>query len=106
LVVIDQHDAIALALVTGAGRTYRHAWRVFAMQAGLREMHGFGERKAADFESLNAVEEGTARPGAVRILIRQAAGIAGRVPRFAAGHAGVTADTDIQVDNESQLRHL
>ena len=50
LVVIDQHNAVFLALVAGSCRANRHARRVFAMQTAFREMHRFDVGVFAHFK--------------------------------------------------------
>ena len=61
LVVVDQHDAVFLALVARAGRAHRHARRVLAVQAALREVDRLGAGEAAGLVGLHAVEEGAGR---------------------------------------------
>ena len=105
LVVVDQHDAVLGALVARAGRAHRHAGRVFAMQAGLREVHRLRVRKLADLERLHAVEERAGRILAVGTLVRQRPGLSRGVPFLAARHAGMAADADVEVDHQRELRH-
>ena len=77
LVVVDEHDAVLGALVARAGRAHRHARRVLAVQARLREVHRLRVRELADLEGLHAVEEGAGRILAVRDSGRRAARCAG-----------------------------
>ena len=71
LVVVDQHDAVLRALVARARRAHRHARRILAVQAGLREVHGLRVRELADLERLHAVEEGAGRILVVGPLVRE-----------------------------------
>ena len=77
--------------------------RVLAVVAALREVNRLGVRELADLEGLHAVEEGAARIGAGGPLVAHRPGRAGGVPLLAAGHAGVAADADVQVDDEREL---
>ena len=76
------------------------------MQAGFGEMQRFAVRELSDLECLHAVEESPGRVQAVGVLVAQRAGGAGRVPLFAAGHAGAAAYTDVQVDYQGELSHF
>src|SRR5262249_29687528 len=73
------------------------------MQAGFRKVHRLGIGKLADFEGLHAVEKRPARVLAVGILVAERPRLAAVVPLLAAGDAGVAADTDVQVDDQSEL---
>ena len=69
-------------------------------------MHRLGVGILPDLERLHAVEERAGRIGAVRILIAQRSGGSGSIPFLAAGHAGMTTDANIEIDDESELGHL
>ena len=105
LIVIDQHDAVFGTLVARAGRAYRHAWRVFAVQARLGEMHGFRIGKLADLECLYAVEECSRGVLVVRAVIGQVTGEARSIPLLAARHARVAANANVEIDDERELGH-
>ena len=65
LVVVDQHDAVLGALVARARGAHRHARRILAVQARLREVHRLRVRVLAHLEGLHAVEERADGIGAV-----------------------------------------
>src|SRR5690606_28220843 len=101
---IDQHDAVALARVGCARRAHGDAGRVVAMQAALGEMDsarsaGLGHH----LEGVNPVEPHARRLGAIGIGIGQRRRMAGGVPFLAVHRAGVTADADIEVDDQAEL---
>ena len=110
-VLVDQHDAVGRALVGGAGRADGDAGRVVAMQAGFREMHDAGLAGLADdlatlrhhLECVDAVQPGAGDVGAVGVLVGQRRSIAAGVPFLAAHHAGMTADTDVEVDDQAEF---
>ena len=106
LVVVDQHDAILGPLVTRARGAHRNTGRIFAMQAGFREMHRLRVREFTHFEGLHAIEKSSGGVGAVRVAVHHRTGLARGIPLLAAGHAGVTADTGVEIYDQGQLRHF
>ena len=74
------------------------------MEAGFGKVEQLrGACIRLDFVTVHAVQEGARRVRAVSILIRQRRAIVFSVPPFARYHAGVAADTGIQVDHEAEL---
>ena len=102
-VLVDQHDAVFLALVGCAGRAHGYAGGVLAMQAGTREMDGPAFGAFAGLECVDAVEPDAVRIGAVGIVIRQRRRMSPGVPFLAVHCAGVTADAGVQIDDEAQF---
>src|SRR5207344_1630971 len=74
LVVVDQDDAVLGALVARPGRAHRHARRLLAVQAALREVDRVGAGEDAGLVGLHAVEEGAGRVRAVGVLVDQRPG--------------------------------
>ena len=56
-----------------------------------------------DFVGVDAVEEGAFRGRAVGVGVVEAGGLGGVVPALAGDDAGVTADADVEVDDEAEL---
>ena len=99
LVVINQHNAILLALVTGASGADRDTRCVFTVQTTLGEVQGLGVGELTDLKGLHPVEEGAGRILGKRIVIKQRAGGSGGIPLFTAGHTRVAADADVKVNH-------
>src|SRR5206468_7184053 len=59
----------------------------------------------ADLERLHAIQERPGRVGVVGIEVGKRPRRARGVPLLAARHTGVTAHTDVEVDDEGKLRH-
>ena len=105
LVLVHEHDAVFGALVAGAGRADGHAGRCLAMQAGAREMQGHRRLVVQRIErvAVHAIEPDAHRLGAVGVLVGQRSGDAAGIP-FLAGHrAGMAADADIEIDDETEF---
>src|SRR5690606_28648320 len=110
LVFVDEHDAVLAALVRGAGRADRDARRILAVQAGFREMHDARIARLADdlaalgdhLERVDPIEPCTRYVGSVGILVRQRVAVAAGVPLLARHGAGVTADADVEVDDQAE----
>ena len=68
-------------------------------------MYRLGTGVRANFEGLHTVEESSVRIGTERVKITQGTRRARGIPLLAVCHTGVAADTDIQIDDESQLGH-
>ncbi|MNG03723.1 hypothetical protein D3C84_868140 [compost metagenome] len=68
-------------------------------------MHRLGVGELADLEGLHPIEEGAVGIGIVGVEIDQRTGRARGVPLLAAGHAGMAADADVEVDDQGELRH-
>ena len=73
------------------------------MQAALGEVDGLRIRVAIGLEGLDPVEEGAGGPLAVSIQVLSAGRPRPGVPLLARGDAGMAADADIQVDDQSKL---
>lgn len=69
-------------------------------------MHGLRVWKLPDLESLNAIEESPGRIVVVWPLVHERSRLSRRVPFLAACHAGVTADANIEVNDQRELCHV
>src|SRR5262249_47800088 len=85
------------------GRADLDAGRLLAMQARAREMHGPPVGAVADFEGVHAVEPHAQRIDAVRLPIGERRHMSAGVPLLAIYCAGMTADTDVEIDDEAEL---
>src|SRR5690606_23388139 len=86
------------------GRADRHAGRVLAMQAGLGEVHRAAVAVVGDhLEAVDAVEPHAGGIGAVGVAVGQRRRMSGGVPLLAVHRAGVTADADVEVDDQAEL---
>src|SRR5690348_5233950 len=103
LALIHQDDAVLRAFVRSAGRANGHAGRRFAMQAGAGEMHRAAVGAVARFESVDAVEPDAERVRAIGIEIGQRRHLAAAVPFLAVHRTGVTADANVEVDDQAEL---
>src|SRR5262249_31149401 len=100
---IDEHDAALRALVGCTRRTHGDASRRLAVQARAREVHGPARGAFAGLVGMDAVQPRAVRVFAVRILIGQGSGIAGRVPLLAARRTGMAADAGVEVDHQPEF---
>src|SRR5690606_32008398 len=100
---IHQHDAVALALVGGAGRADGDAGRLFAVQAGAWEVHGAAIGAFAGLVTVHAVEPHAARRRAIGIVVRQRTGYAAGVPFLAGDRTSMAADTGVEIDHQAEL---
>lgn len=100
---VHQHDAVFRAFVGRAGGADRHAGRLFAMQAGAREMHRAAFGAGARLVGVHAVEPHPVLLRFVGMEIGQRRGVARRVPLLAVHRAGMAADAGIEVDHEAEL---
>jgi hypothetical protein len=101
-VFVDEDDAVRGALEGRTGRTHRHAGGLGAMQARAREMNGAAGRALADLVGVHAVEPDAVGLGPVRREIGQRRGDTAAVPLLAVHGAGMTADADVEIDDEAQ----
>jgi hypothetical protein len=105
--LLDQDDAVLLALVGRAGRADGDACRVLAMQAGLGEVNGAAAPGllallGAHLVAVHPVQPGAGLSAAVGVEVAERRRIAAGVPFLAADHAGMAADADVQVDHQAE----
>ncbi len=55
------------------------------------------------FISVDTIEPGAMRVGAIRFKVTQGCAVTACVPLFAAGHAGLASDAGIEIDDEAEL---
>ncbi len=101
--LVDQHDAVLCALEAGAGRADGDAGGIGAMQAGFGEVDGAAGLVVALLEGMDAVEPDAVGLGAIGLEIGERPGAAAGVPLLAIDRAGVTADADVEIDDEPEL---
>src|SRR6056297_2667841 len=108
--LINQNDAVLDAFVAGPRGADGDAGRVLAMQAGFGEMHELRRRvrhgrgrQRLHLVAVHAVEEGAGGIGTVRVLIAERCAVILGVPALARDHAGMTADTGVEVNDEAEF---
>ena len=100
---VDKDDTVFRAFVGSARRAHGDAGRLFAMQARARKVNRTALLSEACFKRMNAI-----KPYAIRLFpigheIGKGRGMTTRVPFLAINRAGMAADTDVKIDDESQL---
>jgi hypothetical protein len=75
------------------------------MQTTLGKMHCFGIGELTDFKCLYTIKKRTGGVFAIGSIIGHEPSHAGSIPFLATGNAGVTANADIQINDQGQLGH-
>ena len=102
--LVDQNNPVLDPLETRARWTNRDTRRVFAMQTGFRKMHSLCRRVfGLNFERMHPVQKRPRRCGPVSINIRQWRAVMSVIPAFAGNHTGLTPDTSVQINHQSQF---
>src|SRR5713101_2080569 len=101
--LVDQHDPVLGALVGGARRAHGDAFRLIAMQTRFREVNRPSTLPVAFLERVDAVEPDPPRARAIRVEIGQWRHVTAGIPFLARGSTGLTADADVEVDDEPEL---
>ena len=92
LVIVDQHDSILFAFITGARWADRHTRGVLAVQAGFRKVNGLGIGEGARLIGLNTIKKCSSGISPVWILIGKRTGCPGGIPLFAGSNTGVASN--------------
>ena len=72
------------------------------MEAGFREIDSPPIFAVARLEAMNAIEPGSARVCSIGVLVGKRSRMATGIPFLTIHHAGMTANTCIEIDNEAE----
>ena len=101
-ILVHKDDAVGRALERRASWADRDAIGFRTMETGFREMHRAAGGTFAGFEGMNAVEPDAARFFAEGVEVGERRHMATGIPFLAIDGAGMTADADVEIDDEAE----